>query len=40
MRLLNAHILARSAARQWHADSSKPRTCVLCEKKHEWVCTL
>jgi len=28
------------AARQWHADSGKPCTFVLCEKKHEWVCTL
>jgi len=39
MRLLNAHILAGNAARQWHADSCKPRTFVLCEKKHEWVCS-
>ena len=22
-----------------HADSGKPRTFVLCEKKHEWVCS-
>ena len=38
-RLLNAHILAGNAARQWHADSGKPRTFVLCEKKHEEVCS-
>jgi len=25
MRLLNARILASNAARQWHADSGKPR---------------
>ena len=37
MILLNAHILAVYAARQWHADSGKPRTFILCEKKHEWV---
>jgi len=37
MRLLNADILASNAARQWHADSGKPRTCILCKKKHEWV---
>jgi len=37
MRLLNVDILASNAARQWHADSGKPRTFVLCEKKHEWV---
>ena len=37
MRLLNVHILAGSAARQWHADSGKPSTFILCEKKHEWV---
>ena len=37
MRLLNAHILAGNAARQWHADSGKPRTFLLCEKKHGWV---
>jgi len=36
MRLLNAHILAANIARQWHADSGKPRTFILCEKKHEW----
>jgi len=40
MRLLNAHILAGNAARQWHVDNGKPRTFVLCEKKHEWVCSL
>ena len=33
--LLNADILASNAARQWHADSGKPCTFVLCEKKHE-----
>ena len=37
MRLLNVHILADNAARQWHADSGKQRTFILCEKKHEWV---
>jgi len=37
MRLLNVHILAGNAARQWHADSGKPRAFVLCEKKHAWV---
>jgi len=37
MRLLNAHILTGNRTRQWHADSGKPRTFVLCEKKHEWV---
>ena len=40
MRLLNARILAGNAARQWHADRgkpTKPRTFVLCEKKHEWA---
>jgi len=37
MRLLNVDILASNAARQWHAASGKPRTFVLCEKKHEWV---
>jgi len=37
MRLLNADVLASNAARQWHADSRKPRTFILCEKKHEWV---
>jgi len=37
MRLLNVHILAGNAARQWHADSGKPRTFILCEKNHEWV---
>ena len=35
--LLNAHILARNAARQWHADGGKPCAFILCEKKHEWV---
>ena len=39
MRLLNAHIFAGNAARQWHADRGKPRTFVFCEKKHEWVCS-
>jgi len=39
MRLLNVHILAGGAARQWHADSGKPSTFILCEKKHEWVYT-
>jgi len=39
MILLNAHILAVDAARQWHADSGKPRTYILCEKKHEWICS-
>jgi len=39
MRLFNAHILAVDAARQWHADSGKPRTFILCEKKHEWICS-
>ena len=34
---LNAHILAGNAARQWHTDSGKSRTFILCEKKHEWV---
>jgi len=34
---LNAGILAGNAARQWHADSGKPLTFILCEKKHEWV---
>jgi len=37
MRLLNADVLAGNAARQWHASSGKPRTFILCEKKHEWV---
>jgi len=37
--LLNAHILAGNAARQWHADRGKPRTFVRCEKKHECVCS-
>ena len=37
MRLLNAHILAVNAAKQWHGDSGKPRTFILCEKKHEWI---
>jgi len=27
--------LAGNAARQWHADSGKPRTFILCEKNHE-----
>jgi len=35
MRLLNADILANNAARQRHADSGKPRTFILCRKKHE-----
>jgi len=39
MRLLNAHILAVNAARQWHDDTGKPRTFKLCEKKHEWICS-
>jgi len=39
MRLLNAHILAGDVARHEHSDSGKPRTFVLCEKKHEWVCS-
>jgi len=39
MILLNAHILAGNAARQWHADSDKPRTFILCDKKHEWIYT-
>jgi len=34
---LNADVLAGNAARQWHADSGKPRIFVLCEKKHDWV---
>ena len=37
MRLLNVHILAGNAARQWHTDSGKPRAFLLCEKKHAWV---
>jgi len=37
MRLLNAHILGVNAARQWHADSGKPRAFILCENKHEWI---
>jgi len=37
MRLLNAGVLAGNAERQWHADSGKPRTFILCEKKHEWA---
>jgi len=37
MSLLKVNIVAGNAARQWHADSGKPRTFVLCEKKHEWV---
>jgi len=36
---LNVHILAGNAARQWHADSGKPRTFILYEKNHEWVCS-
>jgi len=28
---------AGDTARQWHADSGKPRAFILCEKKHEWV---
>jgi len=36
MRLLGVRILAGNAARLGHADSGKPRTCILCEKKHEW----
>jgi len=39
MILLNTDILAINAARQWYADSGKPRTFILCEKKHEWVCS-
>ena len=39
MRLLNADLLAANAARLWHADSGKSRTFILCEKKHEWVCS-
>ena len=39
MRLLNVHIVAGNASKQWHADSGKPRTFALCEKKHEWVCS-
>jgi len=35
MRLLNAHILAVHAARQWHNDSGRPRAFILCENKHE-----
>jgi len=30
------HILAGNAARQWHADTGKPRTFIPYEKKHEW----
>jgi len=37
MRLLKADVLAGNAVRQWHADSGRPRTFILCEKKHEWV---
>jgi len=37
MVLLNADLLAGNAARQRHADSGKPRTFILCEKKHELV---
>jgi len=32
-------LLADNAARQWHADSGMLRKFVLCEKKHEWVCS-
>jgi len=32
-------LLTDNAARQWHADSGTPRKFVLCEKKHEWVCS-
>jgi len=39
MRLLNAHILAGTVARQWHADSGKSPTFILYEKKHESVYT-
>jgi len=35
MRLLNAHVLAGNAARQWQVDSGKSRTFILSEKKHE-----
>jgi len=35
MRLLNAHVLAGNAARQWQADSGKSRTFIPSEKKHE-----
>jgi len=35
--LLNAHVLAGNAARQWHANSGKSRTFILCEKKPEYV---
>jgi len=35
MRLLNADVLAGNAARLSHADSGKPRTFILREKKHE-----
>ena len=27
---------AGNTARQWHADSGKPRAFILCEKKHKW----
>jgi len=37
MRLLNVHILAGNAARQWQADSVKSRTFILSEKKDEYV---
>jgi len=36
MTLLNAHILAGNTARQWHADSGKPRAFILRKEKHEW----
>ena len=32
MRLLNAHILAVSAARQWHADSGRPLTFIFVKR--------
>jgi len=37
MKLWNVHILAGNAARQWYANSGKPRAFVFCEKKHAWV---
>jgi len=30
-----AWVLAGNTARPWHADSGKPRTFILSEKKHE-----
>jgi len=36
-KLWNAHVLAGNAARQWLADSGKPRTFILCEMKYERV---